>query len=152
MSHEYRATIRWTASGDVLKGQYSRAHEWAFDGGTVVSASASPSIVPLPWSDESAVDPEEAFVASLSSCHMLFFIDFARRAGFAVATYEDEAQGLMTKDETGRMWVSRVDLTPVVTWTSDAPTREQLKDLHRKAHDACFIANSVKTEVVTNLE
>ena len=152
MSHEYRATIRWAASGDVLKGQYSRAHEWAFDGGTVIPASASPSIVPLPWSDESAVDPEEAFVASLSSCHMLFFVDFARRAGFAVATYEDNAKGLMTQDQSGRMWVSRVDLTPVVTWSAEAPTRVQLHDLHHKAHDACFIANSVRTEVVTHLE
>lgn len=151
MSHAYRATIRWTASGDVLKGQYSRAHEWAFDGGTVVPASASPSIVPAPWSDATAVDPEEAFVASLSSCHMLFFVDLARRAGFAAATYVDEAVGQMTKDEAGRMWVSRVDLYPQVTWSGDGPTRAEIEDLHHKAHDACFIANSVVTEVVTNL-
>ena len=151
MSHEYRATILWTASGDVLKGQYSRAHEWAFDGGNVVAASASHSIVPLPWSDETAVDPEEAFVASLSSCHMLFFVDFARRAGFAVATYTDEAIGRMTKDERGRMWVSRVELNPKVTWSTHPPSSDELETLHHKAHDACFIANSVKTEVATNL-
>ena len=152
MSHEYRATIRWAASGDVLKGQYSRAHEWVFDGGAVVPASASPGIVPLPWSDDTAVDPEEAFVASLSSCHMLFFVDFARRAGFAVATYEDDAKGFMTKEENGRMWVSRVNLTPATTWSAEVPTRDQLHDMHHKAHDACFIANSVKTEVRITLE
>ncbi|MEL7149208.1 MAG: OsmC family protein [Pseudomonadota bacterium] len=151
MSHEYRATIRWAASGDVLKGHYSRAHEWEFDGGTVVPASASPGIVPLPWSDESAVDPEEAFVASLSSCHMLFFVDFARRAGFAPATYADDAVGVMTKAGDGRMWVSRVELNPVVTWSSEAPSQDDLRGLHHRAHDACFIANSVRTEVVTNL-
>ncbi len=151
MSHEYRATIRWAASGDVLKGQYSRAHEWAFDGGTVVPASASPGIVPLPWSEEHAVDPEEAFVASLSSCHMLFFVDFARRAGFAVDTYTDEAVGVMTKDEPGRMWVSRVDLYPKVTWSTEAPTRDALEALHHTSHDACFIANSVKSQVVTHI-
>ena len=151
MGHEYRATIRWAASGDVLKGQYTRAHDWVFDGGTVVPASASPGIVPSPWSEASAVDPEEAFVASLSSCHMLFFVDFARRAGFAAATYADDAVGVMTKDDEGRMWVSRVELNPVVTWSSDAPSQNDLHGLHHKAHDACFIANSVRTEVVTNL-
>lgn len=151
MSHLYRATIRWTASGDVLRGQYSRAHEWAFDGGTVVPASASPGIVPAPWSDATAVDPEEAFVASLSSCHMLFFVDFARRAGFAAETYVDEAVGRMESIAEDRLWVSRVELYPQVTWSGEAPTRDQVESLHHKAHDACFIANSVKTEVVTNL-
>jgi len=151
MSHEYRAKIRWAASGDVLKGQYSRAHEWVFDGGTMVPASASPSIVPLPWSDDTAIDPEEAFVASLSSCHMLFFVDFARRAGFAAENYADDAVGVMTKDGEGRMWVARVELNPVVTWSSAVPSKDDLRALHHKAHDACFIANSVKTEVVTNL-
>ena len=132
MGHEYRATIRWVAEGDVMKGQYSRAHDWEFDGGTPIRGSASPGIVPAPWSDAAAIDPEEAFVAALSSCHMLFFVDFARRAGFAVATYLDEAVGVMTRDADGRMWVSRVDLNPQVTWSTAAP------------------ANSVKTEVATN--
>src|SRR5215218_7303805 len=95
----YTATIRWsrTGDGDYTKGQYSRAHEWAFDGGAVVPASASPHVVPAPWSDAAGVDPEEAFVASLSSCHMLFFLDFARRGGFVVDSYVDEAEGELAK-------------------------------------------------------
>ena len=100
----YTATIRWSRDPgtDFAKGQYSRAHEWAFDGGAVVPASASPHIIPAPWSDERGVDPEEAFVASLSSCHMLFFIDYARRDGFVVDSYVDEAIGIMEKDSTAR--------------------------------------------------
>src|SRR5688572_25869558 len=95
----YTATIRWSREGaeGFAKGQYSRAHDWVFDGGTVVPASASPHIVPTPWSDAAAVDPEEAFVASLSSCHMLFFLDFARREGIVVDAYSDEAEGVLEK-------------------------------------------------------
>lgn len=151
MSHEYRATVRWVADGDVLKGQYSRAHDWVFDGGAIVRGSAAPSIVPPPWSDASAVDPEEAFVAALSSCHMLFFIDLARRAGFAAESYVDEAVGIMTRMESGRMWVSRVDLFPKPVWSDEVPSRVIQQELHHQAHEHCFIANSVKTEVVTNL-
>src|SRR5205809_2580408 len=96
----YTATVRWTCTESregFGNGRYSRAHEWSFDGGTVVPASASPHIVPAPWSEETGVDPEEAFVAALSSCHMLFFLDFARRAGFFVEHYVDEAEGVMEK-------------------------------------------------------
>ena len=146
----YTATIRWTRTGegDFTKGQYSRAHEWAFDGGHVMPASASPHIVPAPWSDAGGVDPEEAFVASLSSCHMLFFVDFARRAGFVVDSYVDEAEGVMAKGADGRTAMTRVTLRPKVEWGGDAPDAAALADLHHKAHEACFIANSVTSEVV----
>jgi organic hydroperoxide reductase OsmC/OhrA len=145
----YTATIRWNRdpTTDFAKGQYSRAHEWVFDGGVTVPASPSPHIVPAPWSDANGIDPEEAFVASLSSCHMLFFIDFARRAGFVVDTYVDQAQGVLEKRADGRMAMTGVTLHPRVTWGSTAPDDAAVADLHHRAHDACFIANSVTTEV-----
>ena len=146
----YTATIRWSAKSgeDYRKGQYSREHEWTFDGGAVVPASASPHIVPAPWSDAAGVDPEEAFVASLSSCHMLFFLDFARRAGFAMSSYVDEADGVLGKLADGRMAMTKVTLRPRVEWDGDAPDDAALADLHHRAHTACFIANSVTSEVV----
>jgi organic hydroperoxide reductase OsmC/OhrA len=145
----YTATIRWASKPDeqFTKGQYSRAHEWAFDGGVVTPASASPHIVPAPWSDEGGVDPEEAFVAALSSCHMLFFLDFARRGGFAVASYVDEAEGVLGKLADGRMAMTRVTLRPRIEWDGEAPDPAALADLHDKAHHACFIANSVTCAV-----
>ena len=145
----YTATIRWTRdpSTDFSKGQYSRAHEWAFDGGAVVPASPSPHVVPAPWSDQAGVDPEEAFVASLSSCHMLFFVDFARRAGFVVDSYVDDAEGVLEKRPDGKMAMTRVTLHPHVTWGGDAPDEPAIAALHHRAHDACFIANSVTTDV-----
>jgi organic hydroperoxide reductase OsmC/OhrA len=146
----YTARIRWSrkADGDFTKGQYSRAHEWAFDGGVTVPASPSPHIVPAPWSDEGGVDPEEAFVASLSSCHMLFFVDFARRAGFVVDEYVDDAEGLLDKRADGKLAMTRVILRPVVTWGGESqPDDSAIADLHHRAHEACFIANSVTTEV-----
>ena len=145
----YTATIRWSrkGEGDFSKGHYSRAHEWVCDGGVTVPASPSPHIVPAPWSDEAGVDPEEAFVASLSACHMLFFVDFARRAGFVVDEYVDEAEGVLDKRADGRMAMTRVTLRPRVTWGGNAPDETAIADLHHRAHDACFIANSVTTEV-----
>jgi organic hydroperoxide reductase OsmC/OhrA len=145
----HTATVRWAASPgeDYAKGQYSRAHSWTFDGGAVVAGSASPHIVPAPWSDASAVDPEEAFVASLSSCHMLFFLDFARRAGVVVTSYEDAAEGVMEKGADGRMRISRVTLRPRIVF-AEVPDPAALDALHHKAHEACFIANSVTSEVV----
>jgi len=145
----YTATIRWsrTGDGDFAKGQYSRAHEWAFDGGAVVPASPSPHIVPAPWSDTAGVDPEEAFIASLSSCHMLFFVDFARRDGLVIDSYVDEAEGVLEKGADGRMAMTRVMLRPRVEWEGETPDAAKLADLHHRAHEACFIANSVKTEV-----
>ena len=145
----YTATVRWNRNGDegFAKGQYSRAHEWVFDGGAVVPASASPHVVPFPWSDEAGVDPEEAFIASLSSCHMLFFLDFARRNGFLVDSYIDEAEGVLEKRGDGKMAMTRVILRPQVIWAGDPPEHAAIHDLHHRAHDACFIANSVTTDV-----
>jgi organic hydroperoxide reductase OsmC/OhrA len=145
----YAATVRWTRSGDgdFSKGQYSRAHEWAFDGGAVVPASPSPHVVPAPWSDAAGVDPEEAFVASLSSCHMLFFVDFARRAGFVVDEYVDEAEGVLEKRADGKMAMTRVTLRPRVTWGGDPPDEATIAGLHHRAHEECFIANSVTADV-----
>jgi organic hydroperoxide reductase OsmC/OhrA len=145
----YTATVRWSRTGDsdFTKGQYSRAHEWAFDGGVTVPASASPHIVPPPWSDPAGVDPEEAFIASLSSCHMLFLVDFARRGGFVVDSYTDEAEGILEKRADGKMAMTRVTLRPRMEWGDPAPDEAAIADLHHRAHEACFIANSVNTEV-----
>jgi organic hydroperoxide reductase OsmC/OhrA len=145
----YTATIRWTRDPetDFARGQYSRAHSWSFDGGITLAASASPHIVPAPWSNKDAVDPEEAFVASLASCHMLFFVDFARRAGLVIDTYVDEAEGVLEKRDDGKMWMSQVTLRPKIDWSGDAPDDATVADLHHKAHEACFIANSVTTKV-----
>ncbi len=146
----YTATIRWTRrdEDDFAKGRYSRAHRWEFDGGVSVPASPSPHVVPAPWSDLAAVDPEEAFVASLASCHMLFFIDFARRAGFIVNEYVDEAHGVLEKRADGKMAMTRVTLRPKIGWGDDVPGEADIADLHHRAHDACFIANSVTSDVI----
>jgi organic hydroperoxide reductase OsmC/OhrA len=146
----YTATIRWTRTGDgdFAKGQYSRAHEWAFDGGLTVPASPSPHVVPAPWNDPAGIDPEEAFVASLSSCHMLFFVDFARRAGFVVDSYVDEAEGVLEKRADGKTAMTRVTLRPRVEFAAEKrPSDADIADLHHRAHEACFIANSVNSEV-----
>lgn len=146
---EHRATITWQRTGqDFSKGQYSREHTWAFDGGVHVPASPSPSIIPLPWSNPAGVDPEEAFVASIASCHMLTFLFAAQRKGFQVERYEDDAVGVLTKNERGIPWVSAVTLRPRIVYGGDKrPTPEDEARLHHTAHEHCFIANSVKTEV-----
>jgi organic hydroperoxide reductase OsmC/OhrA len=146
---EHKATIRWQrTSPDFLKGRYSREHTWSFDGGLTISASASPSVVPTPWSNPACVDPEEAYVASLSSCHMLTFIYLAGRQGFQVDSYEDEAIGVMSKNEKGVPWISSVTLRPKIAYSGDKlPTPADQERLHHLAHEQCFIANSVKTEV-----
>ena len=149
--HEYRATVVWRREGDgedFLKGRYSRAHEWRFDGGVSVPASASPGVVPAPFAREDAVDPEEAFVAALSSCHMLTFIDMARRAGIVVDSYEDEAVGTMERIAPGKMAITRVTLNPRIVFRNAVPDAEKLDELHHAAHQACFIANSVTTNIV----
>ena len=147
----YTATVRWHSQDSnegFAKGQYSRAHDWVFDGGAVIPASASPHVVLAPWSDPAGVDPEEVFIASLSSCHMLFVLDFARRAGFIVDSYEDRAEGVMEKNAEGRIAITRVTLRPHIAWAGDTqPDAAAIADLHHKAHEACFIANSVTTEV-----
>ncbi len=127
---------------------YSRAHTLAFDGGAVVPGSSSPSVVRLPYSDPAGVDPEEMFVASLSSCHMLWFLDLATRDGLVVESYVDTALGEMKAREDGRMWVARVTLQPEVVFAADTqPAAGQVQGLHHRAHEECFLANSVKTEV-----
>ena len=150
---EYTATVAWQCrDGDFLDNRYSRGHEWRFDGGLTVPASASPEIVPLPMSVAENVDPEEAFVASLSSCHMLFFLALAAKRGIVVESYVDTASGYMEKDADGRMAMTRVLLRPNASYAEDsAPDIEQLERLHHRAHELCFIANSVRTEVVTEI-
>lgn len=147
--HEYHALIHWARGGAAFSdNRYSRGHSWRFDGGIEVPASASPSVVRTPLAVEAAVDPEEAFVAALSSCHMLWFLDLARRGGLVVDDYRDDARGVMGRDGAGRMAMLRVTLHPSVRFAGPAPAPQQLAALHEHAHQECFIANSVRTEVL----
>jgi organic hydroperoxide reductase OsmC/OhrA len=145
----HTATVRWQRDDAVFSDRrYSRGHVWSFDGGTEVKASASPLIVRAPLSDPNAVDPEEAFVASVSSCHMLFFLDYAAQANFVVDSYEDTATGTMGKNEAGKDFVAHILLAPRIRFSGTKhPTPEELAALHHRAHDDCFIANSVKTKI-----
>ena len=148
--HEYRAEVLWQrAAHEAFTDQrYSRRHRLAFDGGIEVAGSSSPSVVPLPMSDAAAVDPEEAFVASLAACHMLWFLSIAAQLGFVVDRYRDAAVGAMTRNDAGKLWISTVTLRPEVSFGGAAPpTHDELLRLHHRAHEECFIANSVKTEV-----
>ena len=146
------ASTKWQrTSPDFLKGKYSREHTWTFDGGVTVLASASPSVVPAPFSNPAHVDPEEAFVASISSCHMLTFLYLAAKQGFQIDSYEDESVGVLAKNEKGVPWVSLVTLNPRIVFSGDKlPTPADEKQLHHLAHEQCFIANSIKTGVVIN--
>jgi len=146
---QHKATIRWNRPSDTfLKGKYSRDHEWVFDGGLKVPASASPAVVPVPLSNPANVDPEEAFVASVSSCHMLTFLFLACRQGFQVDSYMDDAVGVVGKTETGASWVSSITLHPQVVYGGDKlPTPADEERLHHLAHEQCFISNSIKTQV-----
>jgi organic hydroperoxide reductase OsmC/OhrA len=151
MAHEYRATVTWPRAADAkfTDQRYSRGHSWSFDGGITVPASSSPLSVRLPYSVAEAVDPEEALVAAVSSCHMLTFLYVAAKQGFVVDAYTDAAVGEMTKNEGGKVWVSRVTLAPAITFSGEKrPTTEQLDELHHLAHEECYVANSVKTEIV----
>lgn len=146
----YSADILWQrGEQDFASGRYSRRHLLRFDGGTEVPGSSSPHVVPLPWSDPAAVDPEEAFVASLSSCHMLWFLSIAARHGFCVDSYSDHATGEMRRNAGGKIAMTRVTLHPAVVFSgSRQPDRPALDALHHEAHEECFIANSVLTEVL----
>jgi organic hydroperoxide reductase OsmC/OhrA len=146
---EHKATIRWHLDGDGFsKGRYSREHTWTFDGGATIAASPAPSVIPAPYSNPAAVDPEEAFVASIASCHMLTFLYVAMREGFVVERYEDEAVGVMRKNDRGVAWVARVTLRPRIVYGGDKrPQAGDIEHLHHLAHEQCFIANSVKTEI-----
>jgi organic hydroperoxide reductase OsmC/OhrA len=146
---EHKAIVSWQRSGPgFLEGKYSREHRWTFDGGAVVVASAAPANVPAPYSNPAGIDPEEAFVAAISSCHMLTYLYLASRHGFQIDSYEDEAVGVMTKNERGIPWVSSVALHPKITYSGERqPSAEEVQELHHQAHEQCFIANSIKTEV-----
>lgn len=145
----YHAEILWSRGDQpFLDNRYDRGHLWRFDGGIEVPGSSSPHVVPLPFSREAAVDPEEAFVASLSSCHMLWFLSLAAEAGFCVDDYRDQAEGRMGKNAEGKLAMTRVTLRPAVRFSAATqPSAEQLEALHHAAHEQCFIANSVKSEV-----
>ena len=145
---DHLATIEWRSDGGFREGRYSRAHSWSFDGGTVVPASASPHVVSQPMSDPAGVDPEEALVASASSCHMLWFLHLARDAGLDVAAYRDAARGTMGKDDRGRMALTRIVLRPEIEFAGERPDQATLARLHDEAHERCFIANSLRTEIV----
>lgn len=150
---EYFATIHWQRKQqDFVGNQYSRAHLWSFDGGAEIEASSSPHIVPIPYSVEANVDPEEAFVASLSSCHMLFFLSIAAKRRYVVESYTDEAIGLMGKDKGGKQFVETVTLRPKAEFSGEKhPSLKVLETMHHQAHELCFIANSVKTKVLTEI-
>lgn len=151
---EYYAKVSWNRENDekYTDNKYSRGHLWEFDGGVTIPASSSPHIVPLPYSIEANVDPEEAFVASLSSCHMLIFLSIAAKKRFVIDQYVDNAIGIMEKDSDGRISMTKVKLRPDVKFSGDKqPSLEQLEKMHHQSHEQCFIANSVKTEVTTEV-
>lgn len=146
---EYKALVEWSRGDSPFAGsRYSRGHRWLFDGGVEVRASSSPQVVPVPNSIEAAVDPEEAFVASLSSCHMLWFLSIADRRGFIVDSYRDEATGTMGKDDSGKLAITQVTLRPCANFDAGAPPApDEVLAMHEEAHERCFIARSVRTQV-----
>jgi len=147
---EYTAEIHWQRGDqDFVANRYRRAHRLRFDGGLDIAGSSSPHVVPLPWSDPAALDPEEAFVASIASCHMLWFLALAAKDGWCVNDYRDHAEGVMRKNARGKLFVSRVTLRPAVVFAgAQQHDAAAIAALHHRAHDECFIANSVLTEVV----
>jgi organic hydroperoxide reductase OsmC/OhrA len=150
----HAATIRWQRDGqEFTNNRYSRGHKWEFDGGAVVPASASPHVVPLPMSIAERVDPEEAFVAAISSCHMLVFLSIAAKRGYVVDEYHDQASGVMAEDEQGSTAITNVTLRPFTIYSGDKrPTKQQVEKMHHRSHQLCFIANSVKTVVETEVQ
>jgi len=151
---QYTAQVTWVRDSNeaFVDNQYSRGHEWQFDGGAKILASSSPQIVPLPYSVAEHVDPEEAFVASLSSCHMLFFLAIAAKKKFVVEQYTDNAFGVMENNSAGNMAMTRVTLRPYVKFSqANQPSIKQLEKMHHLSHQQCFIANSVNTEIITQI-
>jgi len=146
----HTATVRWDrGEARFVDSRYSRAHTWIFDGGITVPASSSPHTVRVPYTDLNAVDPEEAFVAALASCHMLWFLSIAAERGFRVDHYSDAAVGTMATNERGKLAITRVVLRPDAVFSGDrCPSDDDIAQMHHRAHDECFIANSVRTEVV----
>jgi organic hydroperoxide reductase OsmC/OhrA len=150
---EHGATIHWErGSSSFIDNRYSRAHTWTFDGGARIAASASPHIVAMPFSVPENVDPEEAFVASLSSCHMLFFLSIAAKAGIVVDSYHDSALGTLGRNADGKQAMLRVVLRPQASYSAEKmPSRQQIEKIHHEAHEQCFIANSVHTKIITEI-
>ncbi|MGI8584447.1 MAG: OsmC family protein [Chitinophagaceae bacterium] len=147
---KYNVKVFWEkrSAESFADNKYSRVHKWIFDGGAQVTASSSPQVVPVPMSDGKAVDPEDAFVASLSSCHMLFFLSLAAAQKYCIETYEDNAEGVMSKNEHGQMAMTVVTLKPTIIFSgNNIPSYDQVAALHEQAHEKCYIANSVKTEI-----
>ena len=145
---QYKVLIKWHRNGAAFTdNRYSRGHSWNFDGGIEIQASASPHVVPLPLSVEEAVDPEEAFVAALASCHMLWFLSIAAKQGFVVESYQDEATGVLAKNSDGKLAMTQVTLYPRLVFAGKRPSADQHEAMHREAHEECFIASSVKTDV-----
>lgn len=148
MQH-FTATIRWARDTQPFAdNRYSRAHRWEFDGGLQVPASSSPLSVPLPMSDAAAVDPEEALVAAVSSCHMLFFLSLAQQAGLVVDSYRDDAVGTLGRNAAGKLAMTKIALRPAIAFAGRQPDAAQLAALHHSAHDKCYIANSISADVV----
>lgn len=145
---EHTALIEWRRNGEhFLDNRYNRAHTWSFDGGIEVPASSSPHVIAVPMSDPSAIDPEEAFVASLSSCHMLWFLSIAAKRGFIVESYRDAALGIMGKDADGKMAITSIKLAPAIAFSQERqPSQTELETMHHAAHENCYIANSVKSD------
>ena len=146
----YEARIAWSRGDQpFLDKRYSRAHDWTFDGGAVVPGSSAPSSVPVPMSDPAGVDPEEAMIASVSSCHMLWFLAFAANAGLVIDTYVDEASGKMGKNENGQSYLAEVTLRPCTAFTGRVPSKDELDALHHQAHGHCEMAHSVRATITT---
>ena len=148
--HKYEARVAWNRNGAKFTDlRYSRGHEWSFDGGVRLTGSSSPSSVPVPYSVVEAVDPEEALVAAASSCHMLMFLYLAAKHGFVVDSYEDDAFGVLEKNAQGKLAITRITLRPRIEFSSDkTPSAHELEGLHHSAHEECYIASSIKSEVV----
>ena len=145
---DHTAKVRWQISEgeDFASNRYSRAHTWSFDGGLSVPGSAAPGYLPAALIDESAVDPEEALLASAASCHMLYFLAYAAKAGFTMTSYEDNPEGTVEKNETGDPWMSTIVMRPSAVFTGDKrPTGDEIEKLHHRAHKTCIIANSLKS-------
>lgn len=145
----HTCSLHWTRGDAAFTDlQYSRAHQWRFDGGAVVRGSSSPHSVRLPWSDPAAVDPEEALVASVASCHMLWFLSLAAEAGFVIDSYDDAAEGRMARFADGRIGITEVVLHPQVVIAGNRRADDDaIASLHHAAHAHCYIANSLRGEV-----
>lgn len=152
---EYKAVIAWKRGADeaFTDRKYSRLHSWAFAGGLTIDASPSHHIVPVPYSNPDYLDPEQAFVASVSSCHMLFFLDLCSQEGIVVDSYDDDAVGELARVGKNKYAMTKIVLKPQATYSGDKiPTRDDLERIHHKSHEMCFIANSVTTEIITEIQ